>query len=92
MNIKHRVFLSWVHETTRRPKRKSQKSGSLVQDGETLSAPSAKSASGDPAESSRILALAFKMASILPMVAGMTRATGTLPVIVQPPECCWTLS
>jgi hypothetical protein len=19
-----------------------------------------------------------------------TRATGTLPVIVQPPECCWT--
>src|SRR5258708_8843771 len=21
----------------------------------------------------------------------LTRATGTLPVIVQPPECCWTL-
>ncbi|KAA0077736.1 hypothetical protein CIW50_01315 [Tardiphaga sp. P9-11] len=36
------------------------------------------------------------MASILPMVAGIfggsRRATSTLPVIVQLPECFWTLS
>jgi hypothetical protein len=42
------------------------------------------------------MVLMCRMAFILPIVAGKgswpsIRATGTLPVIAQSPECCWTL-
>jgi len=52
----------------------------------------AKSTSGSLA-----MAGEFRMASILPMVAAWgllapLRATGSLPVIAQLPDCGWTLS
>jgi hypothetical protein len=86
MRIKHLGILSWVHrrrgaEKTKAMRKTARRFASI-----------AKAASGDLA-----MACEFRMASILPMVAGWgilapLRATGSLPVIAQLPDCGWTLS
>jgi hypothetical protein len=84
MNIEHCGLLSWVHA-----RRESQAHKNHAQDCGTLIA----FFDQRPA----ILPWSRYAGWLSPsrLIRGQgirleTRATGTLPVIVQPPECCWT--
>jgi hypothetical protein len=86
MNFEHCGLLSWVHERRESPAQKNH-----AQDCETLIA----------LKDQRPAILPWSRCagwlSSLPCVAGKSsqslrsRATGTLPVIAQSPDCCWTL-
>src|SRR5690242_1909283 len=84
MNIEHFDLLSWFHE---RHERQLIKPCARLPD----AGRNARSASGDPAMVLTCwMASSFRFGAGLKLLSLWPRATGTLPVIVQSPECCWT--
>jgi hypothetical protein len=84
MNIEHCVFLSWFHERQETPAHKTMRK--IAGRWSQCEVSVRRSCHG----------LDALDGFILPVWCGptlfsvRTRATGTLPVITQPPECCWT--
>jgi hypothetical protein len=88
MNIEHWVFLSWVHERHGDPTHKNH-----AQDCETLSATRHQRPAILPWSSCPEWLPSFR--GVRAKAPGFSdpafdRATGTVPVIAQSPECGWT--